>query len=194
MNLLLWIGLPVLLFWSVGAYNRLVRLRAEANAAFAALDAQWQRQLALVQSSLPDEFQTSQFTLDGAMIGDGSELWAGLRGASTQFATSLAAMRARPPRTPSESSPNLHASRAGALRAAQDVLLLAWQRVSTDAHDLAGAAMPETVAAQWQQLMQDTHRLQAQFNDAVTRYNVAIAQFPAVLLAWLFGFKAARPV
>lgn len=184
MNLLLWIGVPVLLFWSVGAYNRLVRLRAEANAAFAALDAQWQRQLALVQSSLPDEFQTSQFTLDGAMIGDGSELWAGLRGASTQFAASLAAMRARP----------LHASRAGALRAAQDVLLLAWQRVSTDAHDLAGAAMPETVAAQWQQLMQDTHRLQAQFNDAVTRYNVAIAQFPAVLLAWLFGFKAARPV
>ena len=61
--------------------------------------------------------------------------------------------------------------------AAQDVLLLAWQRVSTDAHDLAGAAMPETVAAQWRQLMQDTHRLQAQFNDAVTRYNVAIAQF-----------------
>jgi sulfide dehydrogenase cytochrome subunit len=45
------------------------------------------------------------------------------------------------------------------------------------------------VAAQWQQLMQDTHRLQAQFNDAVARYNVAIAQFPAVLLAWLFGFK-----
>lgn len=184
MSLLLWIALPVLLFWSVGAYNRLVRLRAEVNTAFAALDAQWQRQVALVHASLPDEFQTSQFTLDGAMIGDGSELWAGLRGAATQFSASLAAMRVRP----------LHASRASALRAAQDVLLLAWQRVRTEAHDLAGAAMPDTVTSEWQRLMQETERLQLQFNESVTLYNEAIAQFPALLLAWVFGFKAARTV
>jgi LemA protein len=28
----------------------------------------------------------------------------------------------------------------------------------------------------------------------VSRYNEAIAQFPAVLLAWLFGFKPGRGV
>lgn len=30
------------------------------------------------------------------------------------------------------------------------------------------------------------------FNEAVVQYNSAIAQFPASLLAWVFGFKAAR--
>ena len=30
------------------------------------------------------------------------------------------------------------------------------------------------------------------FNLAVTRYNEAIAQFPAVILAWLFGFQPGR--
>ena len=29
-----------------------------------------------------------------------------------------------------------------------------------------------------------------QFNLAVLRYNTSISQFPALLLAWLFGFKA----
>ncbi|WP_442975247.1 hypothetical protein, partial [Salmonella enterica] len=30
-----------------------------------------------------------------------------------------------------------------------------------------------------------------QFNTAVTDYNDAVGQFPAVLLAWLFGFRPA---
>ncbi len=29
-----WVALAVILFWSVGAYNRLVRLRSQAIAAF----------------------------------------------------------------------------------------------------------------------------------------------------------------
>ena len=33
-----------------------------------------------------------------------------------------------------------------------------------------------------------------QFNDAVAQYNRAIAQFPANVLAWLFGFQKARPL
>ena len=31
-----------------------------------------------------------------------------------------------------------------------------------------------------------------QFNDAALQYNAAVAQFPANLLAWLFGFKKAQ--
>jgi LemA protein len=33
-----------------------------------------------------------------------------------------------------------------------------------------------------------------QFNRAVDRYNAAIAQFPALLLAWLFGFTPALAI
>ena len=34
--------------------------------------------------------------------------------------------------------------------------------------------------------------LTARFNEAVARYNEAIGQFPALLLAWVFGFKRGR--
>jgi LemA protein len=33
-SVVFWIVAAVLLFWTVGAYNRLMRLRADANAAF----------------------------------------------------------------------------------------------------------------------------------------------------------------
>jgi LemA protein len=179
-----WVGAAVLLFWGVGAYNRLVRLRAEANNAFAALDAQWQRQLALVDSSMPASMRPSQLTQPGELMDDVTLLWMALRGAAAQLSASLAAMRSRP----------LQVDTAAALGAAQDVLATAWQRVQHDAHDLAGASLPDTVAAQWQQLATETQKARSAFNDAVARYNAAIAQFPAVLLAWLFGFQRAAAV
>ena len=43
-----WIVAAVALFWAVGAYNRLVRLRSDANAAFAALEAELTKQVKLV--------------------------------------------------------------------------------------------------------------------------------------------------
>ena len=36
-----WLLLGVLVFWAVGAYNRLERLRSDAQLAYGALDAQW---------------------------------------------------------------------------------------------------------------------------------------------------------
>lgn len=176
-----WVGAAVLLFWGVGAYNRLVRLRAEIITAFAALDAQWQRQLALVDATLPDWARPSQLTQPGELMDDITLLWAALRGAAAQLAVALAAMRPRP----------LQAEAAAALGAAQDVLNTAWQRVQQDANDLAGSSLPDTVAAQWQQHAGETAKAQAQFNEAVARYNAAVVQFPAVLLAWLFGLRRA---
>lgn len=176
-----WTVAAVLLFWSVGAYNRLVRLRAETNAAFAALDAQWLRQLALVDATLAQAVRPSQLTQPGDLMDDVTLLWTALRGAAAQLSASLVAMRPRP----------LQAEAAAALGAAQDVLGSAWQRVQQDANDLAGSSLPDTVAAQWLQLNHETRQAQAQFNEAVVRYNVAIAQFPAVLVAWVFGFRRA---
>jgi len=179
-----WIASAVLLFWSVGAYNRLVRLRAECITAFAALDAQWQRQLALVNATLPAWAQAQQPAQPGERVDDITLLWAALRGAAAQLSVALAALRPRP----------LQADAAAALAAAQDVLSTAWQRLQQDANDLAGSSLPDTVATQWQQHGGETSKAQAQFNEAVARYNAAIAQFPAVLLAWLFGFKRAGAV
>ena len=70
---------------------------------------------------------------------------------------------------------------------------MAWERAERDdAHDLAGPRLPDDRHARRAQLAQQTQAATEQFNQAVIRYNEAIAQFPAVLLAWLFGFKPGR--
>lgn len=170
----------VTLFWVVGAYNRLMRLRGEAKTAFAGLEAELSRQVALVRECLPPPEATQPAALDG-----GVSFWAGLHGAAAQFAASLAAARTRP----------FEPDGIAALSAAQDVLAMAWERAERDdAHDLAGPRLPETVTARRAQLAIQTYAAVDQFDRAVARYNEAIGQFPAVLLAWLFGFKRGRGV
>lgn len=174
-SLLSWIVAAVLLFWAVGAYNRLMRLRAEAHSAFAALESEFNKQVELVRKHLPGADFTQPVPLEQE-----STFWAGLQGAAAQFATALGAVRHRP----------LDAKRVAALNAACGVLMVAWETAERDdAHDLAGPRLPETVLARRAQLALQTHAAIEQFNGAVVRYNEAIAQFPAVLLAWLFGFK-----
>ena len=180
-SVVMWTIAAVLLFWGVGAYNRLMRLRAEANAAFAALEAELSKQVALVRECLPPPEPTQPAPLDG----EPTSFWSGLHGAAAQFAASLAAAKSRP----------LDPDGIAALSAAQDVLAMAWERAERDdAHDLAGPRLPDTLTARRAQIVMQTHAATDQFDLAVGRYNEAIAQFPAVLLAWLFGFKPGRGV
>ena len=174
-----WTVAAILLFWAVGAYNRLVRLRAEANSAFATVDAELSRHIALVREHLPPADGTQPASLET----EGTSLWNALQGAAAQMAATLAAARTKP----------LDAENIGALSSAQDVLRIAWERAERDdAHDLAGPQLPDTVLLRRAQLLLQAHAAIGTFNAAVLRYNEAIAQFPALLLAWLFGFKPAR--
>ena len=177
-SLVYWIVAAIAVFWGVGAYNRLMRLRAEANASFGALEAELAKELALVRDCIPPEEdqQASQFQ-------GGSAFWTGLQGASAQLAASLNAARSRP----------LDGERIAALGAAQEVLRMAWERaVRDDAHDLAGSRLPEDLSDQREALVRMTHAATERFNQAVANYNRAIAQFPAILLAWLFNFQPGR--
>lgn len=179
-SLVFWSLVAVVLFWVVGAYNRLMRLRADAKTAFGVLEAELTRQVDLVRDQLPHPEATQPASFDGE-----GAFWAGLHGAAAQFAASLAAARSRP----------LEPAGIAALSAARDVLAMAWERVERDdAHDLAGPRLPDTMTLRWAQLALQTHTATQQFNQAVDRYNEAIAQFPAVLLAWLFGFRPGRAV
>jgi LemA protein len=176
-----WTIAAVLLFWAVGAYNRLMRLRADANAAFGSVDAELARQVALVGDHLPPPEPTQPAPLDAEPV----SFWDALHAAATQLAATLAAARGKP----------LDPDNIGALSAAQEVLRMAWERAERDdAHDLAGPRLPDTVLLQRAQLLLQAHAATESFNAAVARYNEAIAQFPAILLAWLFGFQPARPL
>lgn len=171
-----WAILGVAVFWAVGAYNRLVRLRAAAIHAFGGLDAHLLRLLVLV-----GEYGVAQASAGAADTDQGQALQA----AVTQFSASLAQARAHP----------LQADAAAALHAAQQVLDAAWAAAT------ALGTVPETVPAgsdrvSWAARREQHARPRAlateQFNTAVVQYNAAINQFPAQLLAAVFGFKNAR--
>ncbi|XDF35159.1 LemA family protein [Paracidovorax avenae] len=198
-----WIFLAVLLFWAVGAYNRLVRLRSAAIQAFGGLDVHFVRITGML-----GEYEAAQSPALPAQSEVRTALWA----ATTQFGACLAVARARP----------LDGGAAAALAAAREVLRTAWAamvraarepREPREPHERAAAAgdgeasgpgspLP-TVAApgedalalwetRWQELWAQAALATGQFNDAVGSYNGAIRQFPARLLAWLFGFHAAQ--
>lgn len=173
-----WIISAVTLFWAVGAYNRLVRLRSEAKAAFTTLETELHKQVQLVMACIPPEDEQAQSQFMG-----GSAFWGGLQGAAAQLAASLAAARSKP----------LDPERIAALGAAQEVLSSAWDRAERDdAHDLAGPRLPDNFSDERQQLVRMTQAATEHFNQAVVNYNHAITQFPAVMLAWIFGFQPAR--
>jgi LemA protein len=173
-----WVVAAVAVFWAVGAYNRMVRLRSDANAAFAALETELTRQVQLVHACVPPEEDQAPSQFFG-----GSAFWGGLQGAAAQLQASLASARTRP----------LDPDRIAALGAAQEILSMAWDRAERDdAHDLAGPRLPENFSSERAQLVRMAQAATEHFNHAVIRYNEAIAQFPAVMLAWLFGFHPAR--
>lgn len=173
-----WIVAAVTLFWAVGAYNRLVRLRSEAKAAFTTLENELQKQVQLVLACIPPEEDQAPSQFAG-----GSAFWGGLQGAAAQLAASLAAAKSRP----------LDPERIAALGAAQEVLSTAWDRAERDdAHDLAGPRLPDDFSGERQQLVRMAQAATEQFNQAVGQYNDGIAQFPAMVLAWVFGFQPAR--
>lgn len=162
----------VILFWAVGAYNRLVRLRASAIAAFAAMDAQFQHYVALVQSEFPAP-------------GDGATpAMAGLGAAGRQFDASLRAARLHP----------LDALTLRTLAAAMDTLSEAWSRLCSEPPDLAGARVPQALQQQWQRIAQQAEVARAEFNRQVQTYNQALELFPANVLASLFRLKPAHVI
>ncbi|RYH29138.1 MAG: LemA family protein [Alcaligenaceae bacterium] len=185
---LFWIVVAVAVFWALGAYNRLMRLRSAVVQAFGSFDAHMVRMVALL-----GEFGAAHAVPENALTGSGPEM-AALQGAVTQLSASLAVARARPLR------PNAIA----ALGAARDVLQACWQKASPKADAATGGPGPTEDDAQrpllatsawqtrWDEHVQQNDQAIRVFNDAVAHYNEAIAQFPANLLAWVFGFRAAR--
>lgn len=192
-----WIVIAVLLFWFVGAYNRLVRLRATVLQAYATLDAALGKQLDFVQASItasPQADAPAQELLSSV---------APLQAATTQLATLLGATRLHP----------LDAGGMAALATALQVLVNAWQRQHPDAvtvfdadgtlsrpmatqagFDAAAMAPGATPPIAWPEPSAAAEIARSQFNLAVAHYNAAIAQFPALLVAWAVRLRPAAPL
>lgn len=177
-----WVALAVLLFWALGAYNRLVRLRAQVIGSFGPVGQRLEQALvvltpgplrpASVDNAPPEPAEMPAADPDG------------LHSAAAQLTQSLRFARKQP----------LDTSAVGALKTAFETMHVAWQR-----HQAVGAARtePDSITHQsdqrgWEDHTQLAREAMETYNQAVLAYNGAIRQFPALLLAYLFGFGAAQ--
>jgi LemA protein len=162
-------GTAVLLFWTVGAYNRLVRLRNAIGRSFALVDEQFK----LRQGLLATQCDTLGATLDTMPP------WLdALRAACHQADTAHARARAHPGAAVATAS----------LRLAEDILADTRSRVPAEATGQPGLA---DILVQLTASDTTLAFARRQFNDTVKEYNHAVRQFPTWLIAWLFSFRTA---
>jgi LemA protein len=159
----------VLVFWIVGAYNRLVRLRSALVARFASVDQLYGLRHGLLAEQID--------LLAGALASAAPRLDA-LRAACLQADAAREHARLRPGAPGTVSS----------LRLADEILADARSRLPVQT--VAGADLPALNA---RLTASDTTLAFArrEFNAAVAGYNAAVRQFPTVLVAWAFGFRPA---
>lgn len=159
----------VVVFWIVGAYNRMVRLRNDLVARFVAVDERYRQRHVLLHS---------QFDLLSTALASAAPRLEALRAACRQADAAREHARIRP-----------GAARAvDSLRVADGILADARSRLPVQS--VAGADLPELN----QRLAASDTALafaRSEFNASVTAYNQAVRQFPTVLVAQLFGFRTA---
>lgn len=183
-SVMVWFAIAVLLFWSMGAYNRLVRLRSQGNMSFVALEGLFNQYVLIVRTNYPD-VGTGHSPPDASHgHNQASVMWGGLVAAAEQFNASLRVAHAQP----------LNGSAMRALGTALTTLCLCWSQLRDLPSDLAGPALPGALQLQWEQVTAQVEVARAEFNQRVLNYNEAIDQFPALLLARVFGFKPAQPI
>lgn len=167
--------LALLLFWAVGAHNRLVRLRAAVARAWEPFDQCLQRCLAWLRDDSAQWLSAEHLEPD-------LEAWTRVQAAGAQLALALARTRAQPGDQAAIES--LELARGALDRAWIDALA---PQAPTDAGPPSGR---DRLVAKWLEWKHQELPLAGVFNDAVGHYNAAIGQFPARWLARVFGLRA----
>lgn len=175
-SLIWWSVVALGLFWSVGAYNRLIRLRSDALRSFMPLAMLMQHYGDAVASyaEITTTSEEATLTQSGQALDTHAATLPTLHKAHAQFQTSLTAARTHP----------LDGTIVDALTSADAALQQIWQQIHPDARDTTN----------WKTTRQHIRPAAEAFALAITRYNVAITQFPALLIARIFGFRTATPL
>jgi LemA protein len=171
----------VLVFWALGAYNRLVRLRAQVVRSLQALAQLWQTQAQAVGVRLEQFAQGRETESQWATLDEDALRWRPLTLAARQFLACLAILQAKPQQIAALDD-------VSSVRAARDIFEANWQRLRNEQEDLAGTPIPPDLQLLWAQHEPLALERLRDYNQAVRAYHQGIGQFPALLLAWLFGF------
>jgi LemA protein len=163
----------VLLFWAVGAYNRLILLRNAVARSFVALAVQIGRRNELLEQWVTQLAPQESATTDRLDA---------LRGAIGQTRSACDHARGRP----------CVASAVASVALAEAVLAEARERVDGTLQVHAQAGAETTTSALTAELGATDLALvfaRERFNGAVKHYNRAVGQFPTHLICPIFGFQ-----
>jgi LemA protein len=169
------VAAALVVFWMVGAYNRLVALRNAIGDAWTMVDDVLKKRGAAIEpmvAALREPLAAEQGALDA------------LLGAARQVRTAADALASHPVRA--EFAADVLAAEALMASAASRVLALLEQQPALKASD--GVAEHVAVLAESPQRLAFARQ---RFNDAAQLYNAAARQFPTRLLTRLFGFGTA---
>lgn len=171
-----WLALAaVLMFWAVGAYNRLMALRSAITGAWAKVDDAL-RQRAAAAEALGAALREPLAAESGAL-----DAW---QAALAEAARAAATLGAKP----------VQQAHAVAWVAAEAALAAAASRVFALLEQHAELRQGEAVASQvlaWQEASKRLRFARQFFNEAAAPYDEAIATFPTRLLVRAFRFRAA---
>lgn len=165
----------LLLFWAVGAYNRLVRLKNIIANAFGQIDVQLKRRYDLI----PNLVEAAKKYL--------------LHERETLEAVIAARNQARAASDAARSRPT-HAPEVLALAAAEQALGSSLGRLFALAEAYPELKADATIRELSEELTSTENKVafaRQAYNDSVLDYNNAQAQFPTLLIARLFGFASA---
>jgi LemA protein len=170
-SLLLWVALAVSVFWGVGLYNRLMRMRARGLSALGSVEKHMRLYAALVRE---------QVTLRGPRVPqDSPNAWDNLMSSLQVFEHALK----------DDGVVQLTNEPLARLVAAFDGVQVAWRHLSAVPPDLAGPVIPAELHAQWEAVALRVETARGGFNQILTQYNAALDQFPARLVVGWMGFK-----
>jgi LemA protein len=168
-SLLIWAVFAISIFWGVGVYNRLMRMRARGLEAMVTLDRYLLRYDALVHAQLV-----------ATMNPDASD-WSDLQSALAELNRTCQGVRSSP----------LGIEAVRSLSLSYQTLQDAWSELRESPDDLAGQRLPEGLIVEWERIAQKVMHARNTYNQIATEYNFALKQFPARLLVRVAGFKAA---
>ena len=175
MDVNLWLSgiLAVCLFWCVGVYNRITRLRAHSLESFVAVAANMYRYRTLVLEHIHPPKLTET---------------------PTSFQQLLQQLELLDLVTKDAQACPWDKATLAALTAAGSEVWAVWGVLRSAPADLAGAALPDNLMQDWDANSRALQHAIGGFNQILVDYNEAIAQFPAKVITGFLGFKPAGQI
>ncbi len=172
MSLVFMVVLALVIFWAVGAYNRLVRLKNTIANSYGQIDVQLKRRYDLIPNlveAAKKYLQHERDTLEAVIT------------ARNQARAASDTVRSRP----------ANAQAVVALSAAEQALDGSLGRLFAIAEAYPELKADDTIRELSEELTSTENKVgfaRQAYNDAVLDYNNAQGQFPALLISRLFGF------